>query len=261
MDQAVNILGVKIQRCGREAALALVLESAAFKRPLSVAFANANLLNMSFRDPALQGALKRSLVLNDGVGVNLAARHLHNRPFPDNLNGTDFVPTLLGAAPAGLRVFLLGGKAVVNEEAVLEFKARWPQHQLVGSHHGYFAAEAQDDVVSAIKASEPQLVLVAMGNGIQERICEVLSEQTTAVSLAVGALFDFWTKRQPRAPMWMRQAGAEWVYRLWREPGRLGRRYLVGNPLFLTRVWRQSLRRRPAADHAAPTIASLREPT
>jgi N-acetylglucosaminyldiphosphoundecaprenol N-acetyl-beta-D-mannosaminyltransferase len=65
--------------------------------------------------------------------------------------------------------------------------------------------------------------------------------QVTAVT--VGGLFDFVSGRIPRAPVVWRELGLEWLYRLSHEPRRLGRRYLVGNPVFLARVARQRLRR------------------
>ena len=63
--------------------------------------------------------------------------------------------------------------------------------------------------------------------------------------IAVGALLDFLSGTVPRAPLWMRQLRLEWLFRLWVEPGRLWRRYVVGNPLFLLRVIRQKLSRKP----------------
>jgi N-acetylglucosaminyldiphosphoundecaprenol N-acetyl-beta-D-mannosaminyltransferase len=59
--------------------------------------------------------------------------------------------------------------------------------------------------------------------------------------MGVGGLFDFYSGRIPRAPMWMREIGLEWLWRLIQEPGRLWRRYVIGNPLFLFRVWKQSV--------------------
>ena len=57
--------------------------------------------------------------------------------------------------------------------------------------------------------------------------------------MGVGGLFDFYSGRIRRAPVWMRELGMEWVYRLMQEPGRMWRRYILGNPLFLYRVWLQ----------------------
>ena len=58
--------------------------------------------------------------------------------------------------------------------------------------------------------------------------------------MGVGGLFDFYSGRIPRAPLWLREIGLEWVWRLIQEPGRMWRRYILGNPLFLYRVWKQA---------------------
>jgi N-acetylglucosaminyldiphosphoundecaprenol N-acetyl-beta-D-mannosaminyltransferase len=60
-----------------------------------------------------------------------------------------------------------------------------------------------------------------------------------AVCFGVGGLFDYYSGRIPRAPVWMREIGLEWSWRLIQEPGRMWRRYIIGNPLFLYRVWLQ----------------------
>ncbi|MBQ6352560.1 MAG: WecB/TagA/CpsF family glycosyltransferase, partial [Lentisphaeria bacterium] len=62
------------------------------------------------------------------------------------------------------------------------------------------------------------------------------AELRCGVALAVGGLLDFVSGRIPRAPLWMRRCGIEWMYRLYREPVRLFRRYVIGNPLFVLRL-------------------------
>jgi N-acetylglucosaminyldiphosphoundecaprenol N-acetyl-beta-D-mannosaminyltransferase len=60
----------------------------------------------------------------------------------------------------------------------------------------------------------------------------------------VGGLFDYYSGRVPRAPLWVRELGMEWLFRLGHEPARLWRRYLVGNLVFLARVaWHALVRR------------------
>ena len=58
-----------------------------------------------------------------------------------------------------------------------------------------------------------------------------------SLGLGVGGLFDFYSGRIPRAPRWLRALGLEWTYRLWCEPRRMWRRYLIGNFTFLWSVW------------------------
>lgn len=237
------LLGVPVVAATSAEALAMVEAGIAERRPHVVAFANANLLNMACADPALRTLLQQCLVFNDGAGANLGARLLHGRRFPDNLNGTDLTPALLAALPAGRRVFLLGARAEVLAQAAQVFARRWPHLVLAGTRDGFFSPQAQAGVVAEVAATRPDVVLVAMGNGRQERMALALRDAGVPSSWAVGALFDFWAQVHPRAPGWMRAAGLEWVFRLLREPARLWRRYLLGNPLFVARVLRERLMR------------------
>jgi exopolysaccharide biosynthesis WecB/TagA/CpsF family protein len=86
-------------------------------------------------------------------------------------------------------------------------------------------------------------LLVAMGNGLQERWIERLVPEASLSAWGIGALFDFLAGEFKRAPQWMRYLGIEWVYRLMLEPRRLWRRYILGNPLFVWRVLREIISR------------------
>jgi N-acetylglucosaminyldiphosphoundecaprenol N-acetyl-beta-D-mannosaminyltransferase len=89
-------------------------------------------------------------------------------------------------------------------------------------------------------------LLVAMGAPAQDLWLAANREQLKPpVLIGVGGLFDFYSGNMPRAPMWMREIGLEWVWRLLREPARMWRRYLIGNPLFLYRVWRETAQPNP----------------
>jgi N-acetylglucosaminyldiphosphoundecaprenol N-acetyl-beta-D-mannosaminyltransferase len=85
------------------------------------------------------------------------------------------------------------------------------------------------------------VLLVAMGVPRQEAwLARWHARLAPPVRMGVGGLFDFYSGRIPRAPAWLRELGLEWTYRLRQEPGRMWRRYVIGNPLFLWRVYRQA---------------------
>jgi exopolysaccharide biosynthesis WecB/TagA/CpsF family protein len=206
------------------------------RTPTRLAFANANLLNMAYASPDFRDLLRNFLVLNDGLGVNIASRVLYGSPFPENLNGTDFCPEFLDACSVPLRIYLLGSRPAVVSRAADAIAARWPRHAVVGSQHGYFSPADFARIKERISLLRPDVVLVAMGNGRQERIVDELVSSCTPIAFGVGALFDFLTGEITRAPAWVQAIGAEWLFRLYLEPRRLWRRYVVGNPLFLWRV-------------------------
>ena len=93
-----------------------------------------------------------------------------------------------------------------------------------------------------IRELQPDIILVAMGVPKQEMwIHEHLQDLPGCVAIGVGGLLDFVSERIPRSPLWMRECGMEWCYRLYNEPIRLFKRYIIGNPLFIARVFLSKL--------------------
>lgn len=215
-----------------------------------VVLANAHTLNVAYRDPEYRRRLQRaSLVLRDGSGVKLAARAA-GRPLSHNFVGTDFVPMVLGElARSPLRLYLFGGTPGVAEAAGRELERRCERLQVVGTQHGYVPKAAWETVTSDVDRAGTDVLLVALGNPLQEAwIADHLPQLDVRLAIGVGALFDYLAGVVPRAPNWMRAAGVEWAFRLGLEPRRLWRRYVVGNPLFIYRLIREVLRtgsRRP----------------
>ncbi len=233
-----QILGIDISVFSQKAAIDFIDTALESEAMLKVAFANASTLNHAAHNSNYRVILGDFLVLNDGIGVDLASRIKFGRAFPNNLNGTDFVPDFLTETTHNLRLYLLGSTASVVETAARRFEERWPQHRVAGWRNGFFqdACEAEE-ACAAIRSAKADVVLVGMGNPLQEQWIHRHAEATGAkLLMGVGALFDFTAGTVSRAPAWVRDARCEWVYRLSQEPRRLARRYLVGNPHFLLRA-------------------------
>jgi exopolysaccharide biosynthesis WecB/TagA/CpsF family protein len=231
---------VEIAALTRQEAIARLLDAMTRDEPLKVAFANAHLVNVAAADAAFSRVLRGFLVLPDGIGVDLGARLIAGRPFPANLNGTDLMPALLAAASRPLRVALIGGKPGVAERAAERLGALFPQHAVTALGHGFLDPAGEEAMLAMLEAQRPDLLLVAMGNPLQERwIARHVSGRHARVAVGVGALFDFLAGEVPRAPAIVRRLRLEWLFRLAIEPRRLWRRYVLGNPLFLWRVLRQ----------------------
>ncbi len=202
-----------------------------------VAFANANCLNFAQTDSRVRSALGQALVLNDGIGVDLASWLLFGVQFPDNLNGTDFTPYYLQNTRHRFRLYLLGGRPGIAEKAAYCLAQAFPRHSIVGCRDGYFGRTEDPLVAQTIRAARADVLLVAMGNPDQELwLRNNLAASGCRLGFAIGALFDFMAGEAQRAPSWVCAARLEWVYRLGHEPRRLWRRYVLGNPLFLARV-------------------------
>jgi exopolysaccharide biosynthesis WecB/TagA/CpsF family protein len=239
----VTILEVPFARLAPAEAIARVRAMLMGEGRHHVVLANAHTLNCTAVDAEYRAVLQRAaLVLRDGVGVELAAKFMGQR-LEHNFVGTDFVPLLLAAVAAPrIRVFLYGGVAGVAPEAGEALRRFSPAIDVVGCEDGYGDPEK---AVEQIVASAPEVLLVARGNPLQEFWIDAnLSRLNVRVAIGVGALFDFLAGRVVRAPRWIRRMRMEWIYRLWLEPGRLWRRYLVGNVVFMSRIVASTMRGR-----------------
>lgn len=244
LDTLRTILGISVLAIRWDDAIALLAKLVAERRFTKVSFLNAHNANIAYSDPVFAEALDDFLILPDGVGVDIAAKLLYGAPFPDNLNGTDFVPAFLQASKRPLTVALLGATRVNAEAASVKLSALAGQHNFVVVHDGYFSTAQEPEIVGRIAKLRPDVLLVAMGVPRQELwIARHIDARHCTLPIAVGALLDFLSGTVPRAPLWMRRLRLEWLYRLWIEPGRLWRRYVVGNPVFLWRVLKQKLSR------------------
>ncbi|MEC4613840.1 WecB/TagA/CpsF family glycosyltransferase [Tsukamurella tyrosinosolvens] len=233
MQHDVHILGVRFDDLSFDSAVARLQEAARGDRPRTVVFPNAATLNLAAESASYRAVLNAStFVFGDGTGVRWAAR-MRGVRLRANLNGTDVVPALLDAT-SGLRVYLLGATEDVNAAAADAVARRFPV-DVVGRHHGFFDHDACPDVLAAIAAAAPDVLLVGFGNPLQEEwIARNRASLSVPLTAGVGGLFGFWAGTRTRAPGIARRLGVEWVDILLREPHK-ARRYLLGNPAFLLR--------------------------
>jgi N-acetylglucosaminyldiphosphoundecaprenol N-acetyl-beta-D-mannosaminyltransferase len=206
-----------------------------------LAFVNPDCLNMAYTQTNYHTILQAAdRVLPDGIGINIGCRML-NQSLLANVNGTDLFPRLCErAAQKGHRLFLLGGLAGVAELAAAAMQQRYPELLIAGVQDGYFTDEQESQIIDTINNSGANILLVGFGAPKQELWLAKYREQLQpTVCFGVGGLFDYYSGRIPRAPVWMREIGLEWSWRLIQEPKRMWRRYIIGNPLFLYRVWLQ----------------------
>jgi N-acetylglucosaminyldiphosphoundecaprenol N-acetyl-beta-D-mannosaminyltransferase len=240
----IDLLGIPIENLTMDDAVDTIIQKAAGSTPTQVCFVNADCVNIACRDPKYKAILREcGLVLADGIGIKIAGKIL-NRNIRQNVNGTDLLPALCQALEKEpLSVYLLGGRPGVAADVAGWMKDKYPALQIRGHRHGFFGTEELLEVTAEIRASRAEILLVAFGVPRQEMwLREHLGETGAMLGRGVGGLFDFYSGRIPRAPVWMRESGVEWLYRFWQEPRRMWRRYFVGNFVFLARVIRDRVR-------------------
>lgn len=201
-------------------------------------YVNADCMLISFKDKEYCSILnKADCVYSDGAGVVLGAR-IMGKSIPKRSTAADFMPRFCEVfAEYGFRIFLLGAKMGVAEEAAEKLVKRIPHLKIAGTHHGYFNKEDTGGVIAKINSVKPDLLLVGFGAPIQEKwIYRNINSLDVSVAWGVGGLFDFISGRTWRGPSWLLDNGFEWLCRLIAEPKRLWYRYLVGNARFVFSV-------------------------
>lgn len=192
---------------------------------------NPELVDRARREESFRQALNGAdLVLPDGIGVVYAAKLL-SRPLKGRCPGIDFAGKLMEhMAKTGLRLYLLGAKPGVAEAATARLEARYPGLTICGTHDGYFKEDGP--VVEAIRAAEADVVFVCLGAPKQEYWMVKNGPATGAKLMAgLGGSLDVFAGVVERAPEAWQKLGLEWLYRLTKEPKRIGR--MARLPLFL----------------------------
>jgi N-acetylglucosaminyldiphosphoundecaprenol N-acetyl-beta-D-mannosaminyltransferase len=234
----IDFLGIPIDNLTMDEAIDRILHAAKEMTPTQLCFVNADCVNIASHDADYKRLLQiAGIVLADGIGVKLAGSIL-NTNIRQNVNGTDLFP-LLCARMEGERtgLYLLGGKPGVAADVASWVARNFPGLPVRGHRHGFFSTEETPDVLRDIRESGAEILLVAFGAPKQDKWIRDHLESTGAkLAMGVGGLFDFYSGRIPRAPVWVREIGMEWFYRFTREPRRMWRRYFVGNAVFLGRV-------------------------
>lgn len=242
-----TLLGVPIVNTSMNDAIDLIVECCRGSSQCRAAFVNPDCLNIAHGHAEYRQALtSASQVWPDGIGIKIGCRIL-GIALRENVNGTDLFPRLCErAAQEQLPLYLLGARPGVARRAADNMLARVPKLRIAGTRDGYFTREEEPRVIADINQSDAAILLVAFGAPRQELwLARHQDELRPRVLMGVGGLFDFYSGQMPRAPIWVREIGLEWSWRLLQEPRRMWRRYLIGNPLFIYRVFRQQRQEHP----------------
>lgn len=201
---------------------------------------NPEFLLAAEKDPEFRRVLNAAdLVLPDGIGVVYSAKIL-GTPLKERVPGIEFAEAMLSALnDMGGRLYLLGAKPGVAEEAGRRICARYPDLVLCGTHDGYFKDEQA--ILPEIAAAKPDLLFVCLGAPKQEKWMARWGRHTGAkLAIGLGGCLDVFAGNVQRAPERWQKLGLEWAYRLKKEPKRIGR--MAKLPLVLVKAAGQRIR-------------------
>lgn len=227
----IDVLGVGFDNVNMEQAVeraAGMIEEGAFHYAVTP---NAEFVQRAEKDEQFRAALNGAdLVLTDGIGVVYAAKIL-GTPLQERVPGCDFAAALCGwMAENEKKLFLLGAKPGVAEQAAQNLMQAHPGLKVCGTHDGYFTEDAP--VVDAIRLAGADVVFVCLGAPKQENWMIQHGPETGASFLiGLGGSLDVFAGTVKRAPEIWQKLGLEWLYRLLKQPSRIGR--MAKLPLFL----------------------------
>ena len=241
-NRTASVFGVPFFSGTMDEALQKIDTLVKSKKSHHIAFINAHCLNIACKNEGYRQILNNcSVVFADGIGAKIGAKMLGFK-VEENVNGTDMFPLL---AQKPYRIYLFGGAPGVAATALENAKKINGKAEFVGCADGFFREKSEEKIFAELAELEVDILLVAMGVPKQEEwINANLSKLPPCAAIGVGGLLDFVSERIPRAPMWMRKLNIEWCFRLYCEPARLFKRYIIGNPLFILRVLKSKIWRK-----------------
>lgn len=231
------VLGVPVDVLDWSCAVARICDWAERRESRYVSICDAHSIVRASRDPThgrhIAGA---DMVTPDGWPVAWMLRRV-GYPAQQRINGPDLMERLLVAAEdRGLGVYVYGTTVPTLDALAAALRTSYPRLKIVGLHSPPFRPlDAVEDAadVERINASGAHLVMTGLGCPKEDRWMFEHRGRIQAVMLGIGAGIDFHAGTVARAPVWMREHGLEWLFRLSQEPGRLWQRYLVNNTLFV----------------------------
>lgn len=249
-DEIAMLLGVPINAVTMKETLALIEKTIAERGHLQIGVVNAaKLVNMR-HDPVLrQDVLSSDIVLADGAGVVWASRVLGRR-LPERVPGIDLMMELLRVGnEKGYSIYCLGATEEISCEVARRISQDYPNVRMAGRRNGYFSEKEEAGVANDIAKSKADILFVAMSSPRKENFLHEWGDKIgVSICHGVGGSFDVYAGKVERAPVTWQKLGLEWLYRVKQEPGRLWRRYLVTNLLFVAYVAAEFWH----ADNAAP---------
>lgn len=233
------VMGTPIDNLTMGDTLALIDDAIASNGHIHHTVVNAGKIVLMHEDAVLRESVVNADIINvDGQGVVWASKIL-NRPLKERVAGVDLMQELVKrAAEKNYSVFFFGAKETVIKKVVDRYTKQYGPSIIAGYRNGYFKKEEERSIAEMIAASNANILFVAISSPVKEKFLyenrDVLSKVN--FTMGVGGSFDVVSGVVKRAPKWMQKPGLEWLYRVYQEPRRMFKRYLVGNIKFIKLV-------------------------
>ena len=232
-----EILGVQVNTENYDQLIPMVFRNIEEKKKSLVVAINPEKLMKAKEDPELKALLNRAeFQIPDGIGVIIASKLIKGN-ITSRVTGVDMMDRVVReAARTQKSIFLYGAKPGVADKAAQQLVATYPNLIVAGTQDGY--EQDTSKVLDSINKAQPEILFVAMGSPKQEQWIEQHRDNLyPTLYQGVGGSFDVLAGNVKRAPAAFQRMGAEWLYRLLKEPSRLKRQ--MNLPKFLFEVFKQ----------------------
>jgi N-acetylglucosaminyldiphosphoundecaprenol N-acetyl-beta-D-mannosaminyltransferase len=239
--ERANVLGVGVHAVDMAHAVDIIVNAVARRRKGYVCATGVHGVMEAQRDRSLREVfLQALLVVPDGMptvwmGRLQGLRQMRRVFGPDLMLAVMTDPALRECSH-----FLFGGADGVADELELSLRRRFPAIRIAGKYTPPFRPLNQTEQTylrETIARARPDITWVGLSTPKQERfMAEYLPLLDTTLMIGVGAAFDFHTGKLKDSPAWVKQLGLQWLHRLFQEPTRLWKRYLINNPAFLAQA-------------------------
>lgn len=215
-------------------------------RPFYSTSANGQVIALCHHDREFDAMLRQADQIHaDGMSLVIFSRTFCPNALRERVATTDLVHAVARRAEqTGARFYFLGGSEEVNRAAVEEMQRLYPRLVFSGRRNGYFSRDEEEAILADVVASQTDILWVGFGIPLEQRFVSRNLDRLSGIAVVktCGGLFDFLAGKNSRAPQWMQDMGLEWLYRAMLEPRRLGKRYLLTNPIAIYSLLKHSYR-------------------
>lgn len=241
---SVKILNTRIDNLSMSETINTILQSILRGEHIHHSVVNAGKIVSMHHDIRLRESVNQADIINaDGQSVVWASRLL-GKPIKERVAGIDLMINLVDAASShGFKIYLLGATDEVLNKIVANYQRQYGWGFIVGYRNGYFGESEAREIAQEIASCGAQMLFVAITSPKKEHFLAENKEILHSVPfiMGVGGSFDVISGKIKRAPRWLQKAGCEWLFRLIQEPGRMWKRYIIGNSQFIALVIKQRL--------------------
>jgi len=240
----VDILGTPIDNMTMQQTLDLIEQAIEKNQRVSHTVVNAGKIVLMHQNAQLKQSVVNADIINaDGQGVVWASWIL-GQPIVERVTGIDLMDNLVELAyRKKYKIFFFGAKDDILNKVIEHYSSKFSRNIVAGYRNGYFKKSEERSIAQQIADSGAQILFVAITSPLKENFLYENRDllQSVNFTMGVGGSFDVVAGYVKRAPLWMQNSGLEWLYRVYQEPKRMFKRYMVGNWKFMLLVLKHRL--------------------